>query len=167
MSMTTSAGVMGPSHWSYMASVLAEVLEKIALKKKIDEGDVPAGVYIDVKEFFGLIAQALHKKLPDNPPASMNAYAIAAGIVKMSVQPAPDTSEELEKCLARYYSFVRRMRTPTVLTLRDVETAKDLQRFFFRLQREGESEAYERRVDFDDSPHEPHFSVGVTPWRHC
>jgi hypothetical protein len=160
VSMTKSVGEVGPSHWSYMAGTLARRLGKIVRKKRIEEKDIPQGVYVDAKEFFELIVQALGARLPENPPASMNAYHIASEILRTSVSPAPNNLEDLEGHLERYSTFIHdRMARPTILKRPDLKTARELRKFFLELEREGEAEAYERRVAFDESSSESRFGI--------
>jgi len=146
MSETMSIGVTGPSHWSFMASVMAERLEKIGSRKRVEREDVPKGIYSDVRELFRLVLQAADDSLPDNPPASMNAYVIALDAMTGAFQPFPKTRGELKDHLEEYSRFIEGLGQPHTLTPLEAQTAESLRKFFLKLHQDGESEAYERRV---------------------
>ena len=150
MSQTISVGVVGPSYWLYLATVMAERLEKVATKKRINAGDFPEGASNDALEFFRLALQAAGDNLPQNPPASVNACKIAADAVRGSVQPAPKTRRELKEHLCLFSSFVDDLQKPHKLNAGEVKTAKALSRFFLRLQQDGEAEAYEQVVYLEE-----------------
>ena len=151
MSQTISVGVVGPSYWSYMATVMAECLEKIIQVKRIESGDLPKGVYNDAHRFFSLVLQAAGNTLPENPPASINAYVIAADAVR-SFQSAPQTRQELEKCLEHYLRFTDGMQQLHDLNKEEVKTAEGLRKFFLWLQQQGEAEVSKRSVHFEAPP---------------
>ncbi len=147
MSMTHSIGVVGPSHWSYMAATLAERLENILQKKRIEENSIPRGIYAVAKEFFHLIEQALRQNgTPENPPASIKAYVIASDATRSALETSPLSAKEIETSLARYVDFVNQLQHGRELTGEDLEIAQSLKRFFHQLYLDGESEAYEAGV---------------------
>src|SRR5260370_42002212 len=78
MSQTVSVGVVGPSHWAYMASVMAEKLQQMRNAKQTGPDQIPVGVYRDAQEFYRLVLEAAGDRTPLNPPASINAYALDA-----------------------------------------------------------------------------------------
>jgi len=150
MSETMSIGVVGPSHWSYMACVMAERLKKIGTLRKVERENVPKGIYTDVREFFHLVLQAVDDVLPDNPPASINAYVIALDAMTGAFQPLPipRTRHELKNCFEEYSRFTEALEQPHTLNDQEVQTAKSLEKFFLKLHQDGESEAYAHRVQF-------------------
>src|SRR5580704_1412968 len=99
MSQTVSLGVVGPSHWAYMASVMAEKLQHVANAKQTVVGQIPVGVYRDAREFYRLVLEAAGDGTPVNPPASINAYALAADAVR-AVR-ADASRAEVEQTLGR------------------------------------------------------------------
>lgn len=150
MSDTISVDVVGPSYWAYMATVMAECLEDISRSKEIRPEKVPQGVYRDAKKFFELVMQSVNKDLPENPPASLNAYVIAAYAVKDSSEdPPPTTLRELANRLEGYSKMLARLDEAGTLDDKDVRTARDLQLFFRELAQAGEAEIYERTVDLE------------------
>ena len=102
MSQTMSVGVVGPSHWVYMATVMAECLENVARTNRIEPNEIPVGVYWDALEFSGLALQATGDAVPDNPPASINAYVIAADALRRSSRDLPRTREDIDHRLEEY-----------------------------------------------------------------
>ena len=150
MSQTVSIGVVGPSYWSYMSAVMAERLEKEIRTKLVEPEDVPKSVYKSALRFFRLVLQAAGDTIPENPPASLNAYVIATKAVKESSKPLPKTDQELETCLRGYLDFVERLQKPRKLTKEELETAKALQKFFLQLKQQGEAEAYESYSQFQE-----------------
>jgi hypothetical protein len=154
MSDTLSIDVVGPSYWTYMATVMADCLERISISQEVLPNSIPSGVYRDAKSFFGLVMQSAGKDLPENPPASLNAYVIAAYAVKESSDEEPKTLESLAELLEDYSTLLNRLDRPGELNEHEVNTAKDLQQFFRELAQAGEAEIYERTVDY----FEPAFS---------
>ena len=152
MSRTTAIGVVGPSFWSYMASVMAERLVQVVQAKHVESGIVPKGVHSDAKEFFRLVLQAAQDTFTENPPASINAYLIAADAVKGASQTIRGDHDEVRKCLEHYSEFVKQLETPHKLEEDEQKTAQELRNCFLRLQQEGENEAYERGVSSESLP---------------
>lgn len=137
---------VGPSYWSYMANVMAECLSKILETKRIEGelGGVPKGVYRAAQDFFRLVLEAAGDALPDDPPASINAYMIATESMRRSLRAVPQTSPELESYLKQYSSFIdERLQHKGNLTDEELLTATSLQKFFLRLAQDGDAETYE------------------------
>jgi hypothetical protein len=149
MSDTISVDVVGPSYWAYVATVMAECLEEATRSKQVRVGLVPRGVYSDAKEFFRLVLQSVGNGVPDNPPASLNAYVIAADALRNSSDSFPRTREELGQRLAHYSELIDHLGQPRNLTTEEIEIATSLKEFFERLAQAGESEVYERTVDLE------------------
>jgi hypothetical protein len=152
MSQTISVGVVGPSHWSYMAAVMAEALQKTAEAGRIEGSEVPSGVLSDALEFYTLALQAAGNAIPKNPPASFNAYMIAVEAAQASCRTVLGTREDIGHCLRQYLGFLKRLQEPRDLLQEEMETAEALRRFFLQLQMEGEAEAYEQGVYFEPLP---------------
>jgi hypothetical protein len=148
MSDTLSIDVVGPSYWAYMATVMADCLEEISRSKRIRHNQVPLGVYRDAKKFFQLVMQSVRKDPPDNPPASLNAYVIAAYAVKGSSDEDLTTLKDLGDRLKGYSKLLDRLNQAGSLNQQDAQTAKDLKQFFRELAQVGEAEIYERTVDY-------------------
>lgn len=149
MSNTLSIDMVGAKYWSYMATVMTDCLREISQTRTIHTGDVPRGVYRDAKKFFNLVMQSVGNDLPDNPPASLNAYSIAAYAVKDSSEVQPSNLEELGERLEAYAKLLNRLETPGNLDEHEVATAEDLRLFFRELAQAGEAQVYERAVDLE------------------
>jgi hypothetical protein len=152
MSQTISIGVVGPSHWTYMATVMAQRLEKVANAGCFGPDAIPLGVSYDAREFFDLALQAARDVPPANPPASVNAYAIAADLVRASSRSVPNTREDIGSRLEQYNSFLSSLQQPRTLSEEELDTVRALQRFFDCLKEEGEAEAYEQGVFLEPVP---------------
>jgi hypothetical protein len=153
MSDTISVDVVGPSYWSYMATVMAECLDTFVEDEKIRPDEIPAAVYDGAKEFFALVLEAAGDVFPENPPASINAYVIASEALRGASKPFPATSQDLRSELERYSRFVDDLAEARRLTkVEDKETATALKRFFLHLAEDGEAEVYERSVRFEPMP---------------
>jgi hypothetical protein len=135
-----------------MATVMAECLENVARTNRIEPNEIPVGVYWDALEFSGLALQATGDAVPDNPPASINAYVIAADALRRSSRDLPRTREDIDHRLEEYAGFLRTLETPRELNQKESETVKSLRTFFSRLKEEGESEAYEKAVYLEPVP---------------
>jgi len=150
MSMTRSIGVVGPSSWFYMAGLMANRLRDIVGATRITGREVPSGVRLDAMRFFELVTQFVtRRKTPNNPPdnlpASANAYLIATGTITKAT-PQPPQTPEVEERLREFAEFVTRLTEARELTKDEVELAKQLERFFRQLQRDGQAEAYQSAV---------------------
>jgi len=132
-----------------MAAAMADCLGAVVNAKQIPQDAVPLGVYHDALEFSRLALQATGSSIPDNPPASLNAYVIAADVLRRSSQELPHTREEVNSRLQQYVDFLQALQTPRSLTDDDRELADSLRSFFARLKEEGESEAYAQTLHFD------------------
>lgn len=154
MSDTLSIDVVGPSYWAYVATVMAECLEKVCHTKRIAPHLIPKGVYRDAKDFFRLVLESAGDSIPENPPASLNAYVIATDAIMSSAHSLPNTREGLGDRLEEYAELVDRLNTPGPLTADEVETARALQSFFAKLAQAGEAEVYESTLGFA-----PHFAT--------
>jgi hypothetical protein len=132
-----------------MASVMVASFKKIVHMSRIELGDVPKGVQNDAQRFFNLVLQAAGDNLPDNPPASVNAYVIAADAVKESSHSVLKTRQEFQHYLQRLSDFVGNLQLPRDLTEEELETAQDLRKFFLQLHRRGEAEAYGHSVHLE------------------
>jgi hypothetical protein len=150
MSDTLSIDVVGPSYWSYMATVMAECLDEITRTREIRPEKIPQGVFRDAKRFFTLVMQSVSADVPENPPASLNAYVIAAYAVKDSSEnQALMTLGDVGNRLEEYSKMLERLDKPATLDEQGARTAKDLQLFFRELAQAGEAEIYERTVDLE------------------
>jgi hypothetical protein len=152
MSQTISVGVVGPSYWTYMATVMAECLQEITQSNRIEAGQVPGGIFHDAVAFSELALEATGNATPDNPPASLNAYGIAAEVIRMSSTELPKSRREVDQRLANYAEFIRKMTQPRILRDRERETAEHLKTFFLNLKEQGEAEAYENSVALGPVP---------------
>lgn len=144
MSQTVSIGVVGPSHWAYMASVMADRLQQIADAKQTGAVQIPAGVYRDAREFFRLVLEAAGDSAPVNPPASINAYALAADAVRANRVNA--SRAEVEEELGRQKALLDDLQQSRGLSEVELGTLLSLHAFFLWLKQEGESDAYEQGV---------------------
>jgi hypothetical protein len=145
MSQTISDGVVSAGYWMYMAAVMAKRLEKVIISKRINGEEIPNGVYNEALRFFRLILNNA-----DNPPASSNAYSIAAKVLKKSSDSFPQTIPELDGVMKEYSNFLERLKEPRECKTRELETANDLKKFFLKLREAGEEERYFRKVDFNN-----------------
>lgn len=147
MSQTVSVGVVGPSHWAYMASVMAEKLEQMHAAKQTTAAVIPPGVYRDAREFYGLVLEAAGDGTPIDPPASINAYALAADAVR--AESANASRAEVEQTLASQKTLLDKLQQPRELSEEELKTLSSLRAFFLWLKQEGESDAYESGVEYE------------------
>jgi hypothetical protein len=147
MSRTVSVGVVGPSHWAYMASVMAAKLQQMIDAKQSLAGQIPVGVYRDAGEFYRLVLEAAGDRTPVNPPASINAYALAADAVR--ALSADASRADVEQTLTKQKALLDDLKQPRALNDEELKTLSSLQAFFLWLKQEGESDAYERGLGYD------------------
>jgi hypothetical protein len=127
-----------------MASVMAEKLQEIANAKETVAGQIPVGVYRDACEFYKLVLEAAGDGTPIDPPASINAYALAADAVR-AVR-ADASRAEVEATLGSQQALLDGLQRTRLLSEEELETLSSLRAFFLWLKQEGESDAYERGV---------------------
>lgn len=150
MSHTPSVGVVGPSHWTYVASVMADGLREIVSSRAVRE-TLPEGILGAAEEFFSLALESAAGRVTKNPPASMANFLIASEALS-TPQTQLDRPSAKARQLRTYRSFIGRLRRRGRLTPSEIEQAGELQKFFARLREAGESEAYEARVAFAAPP---------------
>lgn len=148
MSRTVAVDVVGPEYWSYMAVVMAEQLDGVARSRRTIPENLPRGVYADATRFFRLVLQEVGVQPPKNPPASINAYVIAAAAAKGSGIPMGPQGQ-LNQRLEEYGRLLQCLDQPRDLSENEAATAASLQQFFLRLHEAGETDAYERRITFE------------------
>jgi hypothetical protein len=157
--MTISVGVFGPEYWSYMAKVMARQLDKTIEAKWIDAESFPKGVYYEAQKFFSLVNGALeYGKIPNNPSASINAYAIASQAVKGVSTASQLSLEKLNKELEVFATFVDSLTESRALDSEAEKNAEMLRDFFYQLAEEGDNEVYRTRIDFEPD------SIGLSSW---
>lgn len=152
MSKTTSDGVVGAGYWMFMASVMASRLDEIIQSGRISNGEIPKGVHNEACRFFLLILDDVGGNQPKNPPASSNAYFIAARALKRASETFPKTVPELDSVLKEYSEFLKALRNPHSLTSSEKKLARALMSFFLQLRDEGEEERHIRRLNIDTAP---------------
>lgn len=153
MSDTIAVDVVGPSYWSYMATVMAECLGDFLKEAKVEPAEIPPAVYEGAQEFFALVLQAAGDVFPENPPASINAYVIASDALRGVSKPYPATTQDLRVHLQEYSNFINALSKPHLLTEPEqIRLAGSLKEFFSRLAQDGETEVYERAVQFEPIP---------------
>lgn len=146
--MTISAGVVGPSHWAYMAKEFEQSVGKMVILKRTEPNLISHSLYADAKEFFQLLSQSIRDDIPGNPPASANAYMIASRAIR--TVSSPGTRESPKKSIEDYLSFFERIQESRELDNEQLKVATSLQRFLHQLYIDGQSERYESRVKFKE-----------------
>ena len=104
--------------------------------------------------FFHLVLQEVGKDVVrKNPPASINAYVIAADAARGPHSGPP--RQVLKQTLRDYANLLESFGEPRQLSDTEAATAEALRKFFLRLRRAGEVESYERRVRFEQPTRRP------------
>jgi hypothetical protein len=131
-----------------MAAVMAQRLEVVIERRRLAARDIPEGVYLDAMKFFDLVLQEVGGKPQENPPASINAYVIAAHAVREAESMA--AAQDVKQSLKEYSGLLSGLQTPRDLTADELNTARALRKFFLQLRKAGQVEAYERRIRFEE-----------------
>ncbi len=138
MSRTPLIGVVGAEYWSYMAGIMATCLDRIA---RGGTYILPLGVFYDARKFFNVVLRKeTGDTMFDNPPARQCAHALALEVLNSCDELRCQTEE-----LANYYfqefdallEKLSRKRVKTLLSPRELEIAKELQKFFTALHQLG------------------------------
>jgi hypothetical protein len=130
-----------------MASVMAAKLQQMVDARRTIAGQIPVGVYRDAREFYKLVLEAAGDRTPANPPASINAYALAADAVR--AVSADASRADVAATLGRQQALLDDLEQPRALSEEELRTLSSLHVFFLWLKREGESDAYERGVGYE------------------
>ncbi len=137
MSYTQSIGVVGAEYWSYAALITATCLDRITRRGV----EIPPGVLYDARKFFDVVLKKeTGDTMFDNPPARQCAHALALEVLNSCDELRCQTEE-----LANYYfqefdallEKLSRKRVKTLLSPREREIAKELQKFFTALHQLG------------------------------
>jgi hypothetical protein len=141
MSETVPIAAVGPSYWIFMATVMATRLESFIKSREVISDEIPEGVYNGVKEFFDLVMGAAGDNRPKSPPASVNAYGIATVVLRGSLRPCPERSQDFLAKLDKYSKFIKGLdKTHSIADADELETATSLRDFFLGLAQDGEAE---------------------------
>ena len=130
-----------------MASVMAAKLQQMVDAKRTLAGQIPVGVYRDALEFYALVLEAAGDVTPVNPPASINAYALAADAVR--AVSADASRADVAQTLGRQKALLDNLKQPRALSEEELKTLSSLHAFFMWLKQEGECDAYERGVGYE------------------
>ena len=144
MSQTAPIDVVRRSYWAYVASAMAEGLDKI-VRQGAQSTAIPRRVYVDAMEFFRLALEAAGDTLPANPSASISNYIIAAEAAKGLPQ-RPTDRAALRTCLEEYAGLLNKLQAGAQMSPQDKTTATRLEQFFSKVQQEAEADAYDRVV---------------------
>lgn len=147
MSQAASIASVGPSYWTFMATVMATRLEGFINSREVVSHEIPEGVYNGVKEFFALVMGATGDNRPKSPPASVNAYVIATDALRGSLRPFPETNQDLLAKLHKYSKFINGLElTHSIADSDELDTATSLRDFFRSLAQDGEAESYMQTI---------------------
>lgn len=137
MSYTRSVGVVGAEYWSYPALITATCLGRITRRGV----RIPPNVLCDARKFFDVVlGRKTGDTMFDNPPARQCAHALAWEVLN-SCDELRCVTEELANYYFQEYAALleklkqKRVRIP--LSLRELEIAKELQKFFTALYKLG------------------------------
>ncbi len=139
--MSGTIGVVGPSYWSYVAAVMAEVLRVAVQKNSLKKTDIPTGVLADALRFSKLVLEKFELPASSNPPATLNAYIMAMKVT--------------ERVTGRYRGAPLLAGCRLIVDLERVDglsgseilpTIDFMARFFLELHKMGEEERYEKAM---------------------
>lgn len=146
MSSTVSVGAFGSSYWSYMANIMADRLQKVAEDGKVDPEQIPRAVYRDALKFFALALDAAGDEIPDDPPASYDAYRSAMEAVSV-IGADPELSRRaVNSRLKKLAEFNESLVRSRPLSKKESRTADELGDFFLELAREADEDVYEESL---------------------
>ena len=143
MSSTVSFGSYGPSYWSYMANIMADRLLKVAEDGKVDPAKIPRAVYRDALKFFALALDAADDEIPDDPPASYDAYRSAMEAVSVIGSDPELSRRSVNTRLRKLAEFNESLVRSRALSKKESRTADELGDFFLELAREADEDVYE------------------------
>jgi hypothetical protein len=151
LSKTIAVGVVGPSHWAYMAVVMSEVLNRAVQKSALLKTDVPAGVLADAVRFSNLVLEEVRPSVSSNPLATINAYVMAKEVVEKVIGHYP-SDEEFEPLLdgCRLLVDLKEKKEES----KNVKLLEFMAKFFSELHKMGEEDRYERAMAGDGNDDE-------------
>lgn len=147
MSKTMAVDVVGPSHWAYMAKVMAEVFDAAAKNGFIRKENVPGGALADATEFCGLVLEGY--EISSNPPASIQAFSVALKVVTAI---AKDDFPNMERFYLGCTIIIAMNAGSTCgFGVREIGTTfKFMAGFFRELWKMGEEEGFEKAMSSEE-----------------
>jgi hypothetical protein len=108
-----------------MATVMAEKLQGISESRRVMASQIPAGVYHDALEFYRLVLEAAGDNTPVNPPASINAYALASDALR-TVCADIISRADVEQTLGRQKALLENLQNARDLSGDELKTLSSL-----------------------------------------
>ena len=134
-------------HYGYLASQVAQKLEEIAQKKSIEGGEIKPGVRADLGQFFSEVEEGL--KNPNLPLSTRDGstYVMAEHwVVDRRTAKVTLDRETAKTTLRKYDEFSKTLPRPRTLAPDEIALATEMGAFFRRIERQGNSESYARRM---------------------
>jgi len=151
MSYTPSIGVVGPSYWRYVSSVISRRLDQACRGENMNPDDVLSCAIDGALSFFKSVLEAVGNGVPKKLVASLNNYNIAAGILDDLHTVSTSDRQKVKDAIERYANFLESIRTQGAVGESDRELARELRNFFRRLIVLGDEQAYEEAIQIDPS----------------
>lgn len=129
--------VHGIKRWSYMATVMADVLEHAAEQRRYHRAEMPTAVLRSAQRFFASVQEAKSGTAPADPEASVENYSIAAEALLES----EELGEQLDASLARYATLIQLLEADRTFSRKEANEVARVAEFFRGVAAAGE-EAY-------------------------
>lgn len=149
MSENLLIGVVGPSFWSYTASIMADHLRHVIEQKATDPDHLLKGVFFSASEFFEGVLEAVGEVISINPCASLANYKIATDAILECTHPQLQNSAQIDDRLLKYSEFLRKLEDKRQLSDDELIVSQEMYQFFIQLEQAGEEETYSEAVGFD------------------
>jgi hypothetical protein len=141
MSRVVPDGVLGVSHYAYMAGAMARGLKEVVESGTLDAATFPQGVFHSAQEFFNSVRQRFEQKVPDDLLRTASDYSIAARALLHEIG-RPFTIQAERTLLSRCAAFVDSLGRPRKLLPYEQELAATLAALFTEIERAGGDASY-------------------------
>lgn len=152
MSRTISPGLVDASHWTFVATAMADSLRKM-IHSNSSTKIIPVGVYRAAQGFFKEATEAIGTAIPSNPVASAANYDIATKAIQWSNATTNfETEEEYNHLLKKYSETNNLLQPGSGHSPPGKPELEELAKFFDGIAKSGDLESYERHSNFVDEP---------------
>jgi hypothetical protein len=133
--------------WRHMAAVMSQRLQKIIQKGRVDQGDIPKGVWYAANDYFKPSnVLSLAEFLSDSSLGQYVGILVSTPSKTHKVFTRKKERTKLTAQRQRFAEFIDGLQQPHPLGGQELELAQKTRRLFIKLYQAGEDEAYEQSI---------------------
>ena len=152
MSIISGVEVTEKGRWLHMAAVMAQRLQKIIQKRRVEQNDIPKGVWYAANDFFQMLDESSAAELLMDNSLEQNIYILSMATLKRDVlKTRKKDRTKLTERRQSFADFVGKLQEPHLLDQHELEIAQKVRHLFIKLYHAGEDEVYEQSVALEFS----------------